>query len=281
MGYEERGGMSLLSILMIDSISKVYYDEELEKKIVALYNISMEIKEGEFLCLIGPSGSGKSTLLNMIAGFFPPTTGSILLHGERITSPGPDRGVVFQEYTLFPWLTILQNVEFGLKNIKIPFIERRERALYYLEQVGLEEFVHARPYELSGGMKQRVAIARVLALNPSILLMDEPFGALDAQTRQMLQEEVLNIWEREKKTVIFVTHNVDEAIFLGDRVVVLTKRPGEIKRDMELDLLRPRDRYSERLSSLKKELLEDLTNEAFLDHGRRDDGWKFFRGEEE
>lgn len=263
--------------LAIEGISKVYYDQDLKKKVSALHDIHLTIDEGEFLCLIGPSGSGKSTLLNLIAGFFPPTTGSILLYGEKIKSPGPDRGVVFQEYTLFPWLTILQNVEFGLKNRKMQRPERRERALYYLEQVGLEEFIHARPYELSGGMKQRVAIARVLALDPSILLMDEPFGALDAQTRQMLQEQVLSLWEEERKTVLFVTHNVDEAIFLGERVAVLTKRPGHIKRDLKVNLRRPRDRYSEELSVLKKSLLEELTSEAFLDHGRRDDGWQISR----
>lgn len=245
--------------LTIEGISKVYYEEEQKKEVVALQDIHLQIEEGEFLCLIGPSGCGKSTLLNLLAGFFQPTTGDIRLHGQQITAPGPDRGVVFQEYTLFPWLTILQNVEFGLKNMGVNRVERREWAEYYLEKVGLNDFIHTHPFALSGGMKQRVAIARILALDPAILLMDEPFGALDAQTRQRLQEQVLKIWEQEGKTVIFVTHHVDEAVFLGERVVVLTQRPGRIKEELKLHLPRPRDRYGEELSQLKRKLLQDLT----------------------
>lgn len=262
------------TVVEVKDLSKVYFDQELEKTVLALRNIDLEVKEGEFICLIGPSGSGKSTLLNLISGFFSPTKGKILVEGREVEGPGPDRGVVFQEYTLFPWLTISQNVEFGLKNIGVKREERRERAHYYLKMVGLSDFIDARPFELSGGMKQRVAIARVLALNPEILLMDEPFGALDAQTRQKLQVELLDIWRKDKKTVIFVTHNVDEAVFLADRVVVLTKRPGQIKRDLWIDLQRPRDRYGEELSVIKRMLLEELMSEAFLDQGKSEKAWE-------
>lgn len=244
--------------LTMTGIWKVYQDED-KKKVLALQDIHLEIEEGEFLCLIGPSGCGKSTLLNLLAGFFQPTRGEIRLQGKPITSPGPDRGVVFQEYTLFPWLTILQNVEFGLRNLGVDGKKGRERARYYLQQVGLDDFEKAYPFELSGGMKQRVAIARILALDPAILLMDEPFGALDAQIRENLQEQVLTIWKKEGKTIIFVTHHVDEAVFLGERVVVFTPRPGRIKEVVPLHLPRPRDRYGKELSQLKKKVLLALS----------------------
>ncbi|MDR5695849.1 MAG: ABC transporter ATP-binding protein [Armatimonadota bacterium] len=208
--------------------------------ITAIDRLSLQVREREIVSIVGPSGCGKSTLLRLVAGLIRPTSGEILLDGRRVEGPGADRGMVFQSYTLFPWLTVQGNVEFGLRIRGVGAEERREIARRYIELVGLVGFEHAYPKELSGGMMQRVAIARVLANDPEVLLMDEPFGALDAQTRSLMQELLLQVWEKTRKTILFVTHDIDEAIFLGDRVYVMTARPGRIKEEIPVSLPRPR-----------------------------------------
>jgi sulfonate transport system ATP-binding protein len=211
-------------------------------QVAALEDISLRIEPQEFVSVIGPSGCGKTTLMNIVAGFLEPTHGRLLIDDEVVKGPGPDRCVVFQQYAVFPWLTVRENVEFGLTlraNLKSPE-ERRAIADYFIDLVGLEEFTAAYPKELSGGMKQRVAIARAYAVNPQVLLMDEPFGALDAQTRQFMQETLLSIWQQEKKTVLFITHSVEEAIFLSGRIVVMTARPGRIREVIPVEIPYPR-----------------------------------------
>lgn len=210
--------------------------------LLALHKLSFTMKAGEFTCLIGPSGSGKTTLINLIAGFLQPTRGTILLQGRSIQGPGPDRGVVFQEAALFPWFTALQNVAFGLANQGYKGRRAREKALSFLSLVGLKEYASAYPHQLSGGMKQRVALARVLALEPRLLLLDEPFGSLDSQTRQVLQEVILSLCLGEK-TVLFITHDVEEAVVLADRILVFGPRPGQIVGDFQIDIPRPRREY--------------------------------------
>jgi NitT/TauT family transport system ATP-binding protein len=200
----------------------------------AIDEISLEVKTGEFMCIVGPSGCGKSTLLDLLAGLTMPSQGQILLDGKPIKGPALDRGIVFQQYALFPWRSALGNVEFGLETKGVPEKQRRAAAREYLALVGLSGFEDRYPHELSGGMKQRVAIARSLAYDPEVLMMDEPFAALDAQTRETLQSELLGIWERSKKTIIFITHGIDEAVYLGQRVAVMTSRPGRIKRIVEV-----------------------------------------------
>jgi NitT/TauT family transport system ATP-binding protein len=208
----------------------------------ALRDVELSVEPGEFICLVGPSGCGKTTLLNVIAGFLEPTEGEVLIDGRRIRGPGPDRCVVFQQYAVFPWLTVRQNVEFGLKLgiNRRPSVESREIVDHFIELVGLKDFADSLPKELSGGMKQRVAIARAYAVNPKVLLMDEPFGALDAQTRQFMQESLLQILEKERRTVLFVTHGVEEATFLSTRVVVMATRPGRIREIIPIRLPYPR-----------------------------------------
>ncbi|WP_370631449.1 ABC transporter ATP-binding protein [Methylosinus sp. Sm6] len=207
-----------------------------------LTETSLVIRPGEFLCLLGPSGCGKSTALNVIGGFVAPTSGMALVDGERVCGPGPDRGVVFQHYSLFPWKTAQDNVAFGLRMRGASTAEARRLALDYLSSVGLARFARAYPSTLSGGMQQRVAIARALVTRPAVLLMDEPFGALDAQTRALMQEHLLEQWRDIRNTVVFVTHDLDEALFLGDRVVVLSAAPGRVLLDLRIDLPRPRPR---------------------------------------
>jgi len=228
---------------------------------IALKDITFSVKEGEFVCIVGPSGCGKTTLLRIIAGLEKPTKGEILLDGEPLSYEGGDIGFVFQEYGLFPWRTVLKNVEFGLEMLGVPKEERTRIAKKYIELVGLTKFERNYPHELSGGMKQRVGIARALAVNPKFLLMDEPFGALDAQMRNILQEELSDLWMRERKTVLYVTHSVDEAIFLGDRILLMTASPGRIKEDIQVDLPRPRDRASPEATALRKRILESLSQE--------------------
>lgn len=208
--------------------------------VLALDNVSLEVAEQEFAVIVGPSGCGKSSLLRLVAGLVQPTRGSIALDGTPVTRPGKDRGMVFQSYTLFPWLTVRDNVEFGLRIGGVPAEKRRHISDHFIGEVGLEGFENAYPKQLSGGMMQRVALARALANDPEILLMDEPFGALDSQTRSLMQELLLQIWEHSHKTVLFITHDIDEAILLGDRVHVMTARPGRIKEMVEIDLARPR-----------------------------------------
>jgi len=200
----------------------------------ALHDINLEVKKGEFMVIVGPSGCGKSTLLDLLGGLTKPTSGKILIDGKSITGPNLDRGIVFQQYALFPWKTAQANIEFGLEAKGISKSERSERAKYYLSLVGLSGFENRYPHELSGGMKQRIAIARSLAYDPDILLMDEPFAALDAQTRETLQSELLSIWEKTKKTIVFITHGIDEAVYLGQRVAVMTSRPGQIKQVIDV-----------------------------------------------
>ena len=204
-------------------------------QVTALSGVDLRIESGELAVIVGPSGSGKSTMLDLLAGLDLPSSGQILLDDQPVTGPGLDRGVVFQQYALLPWRTALGNVEFGLEAKKVPRGQRRERAREYLDLVGLAGFADHYPHQLSGGMKQRVAIARSLAFDPEVLLMDEPFAALDAQTRDLLQEELLRIWERTRKTIVFITHGIEEAVFLGQRVAVLTSRPGTVKEVVEID----------------------------------------------
>ncbi len=208
--------------------------------VTALDRISLEVDENEFSVIVGPSGCGKSSLLRLVAGLIQPTAGAIYLDGKLVTKPGKDRGMVFQSYTLFPWLTVQDNLEFGLKIAGMAAEERAAVARRFIAEVGLEGFERAYPKQLSGGMMQRVALARALANDPDILLMDEPFGALDSQTRSLMQELLLKIWEHSHKTVLFITHDIDEAIRLGDRVYVMTARPGRIKEEVAIDISRPR-----------------------------------------
>ncbi|MBV9738891.1 MAG: ABC transporter ATP-binding protein [Hyphomicrobiales bacterium] len=208
--------------------------------VLALDDVSLEVGEQEFAVIVGPSGCGKSSLLRLVAGLVEPTRGAITLDGIPVTRPGKDRGMVFQSYTLFPWLDVRNNVEFGLRIGGIPADKRRHISDHFIKEVGLEGFESAYPKQLSGGMMQRVALARALANDPEILLMDEPFGALDSQTRSLMQELLLQIWQHSQKTVLFITHDIDEAILLGDRVHVMTARPGRIKERVEIDLARPR-----------------------------------------
>lgn len=229
----------------------------------ALEGINLELQEGEFLCLVGPSGCGKSTLLNLIAGLDQPDRGEIWCNGTMVTQPGPDRVVLFQESALFPWLDVLSNVEFGLRmRNHMPRRARRDLAMEYLSLVKLDAFARAYPHELSGGMRQRVALARALVMDPEILLMDEPFASLDAQTRNMLLLDLQEIWNGSRRSVVFVTHNVREAIFLGDRVVVLTFRPGRIKREFPVGLRRPRSLDDPEISRLASAILAELKIEV-------------------
>jgi NitT/TauT family transport system ATP-binding protein len=206
------------------------------KNFAAIEDVTLDVAEGEFLSLVGPSGCGKSTLLDLLGGLITPTSGQILIDGVAIDGPGLDRGIVFQQYALLPWRTAQANIEFGLEAKGIRRAERRERARHFLDLVGLGGFADRYPHELSGGMKQRVAIARSLAFDPQVLLMDEPFAALDAQTRETLQDELLRIWRATGKTIVFITHGIDEAVYLGQRVAVMTSRPGRIKTVVDVDL---------------------------------------------
>ncbi|HVI74388.1 MAG TPA: ABC transporter ATP-binding protein [Anaeromyxobacteraceae bacterium] len=231
------------------------------REVVALDGIDLAVAPGELVCLLGPSGCGKSTLLNAIAGFAPPTAGTLAANGREVVGPGPDRAMVFQEYALFPWMTVEANVAFGLELKGEPRAAIAGRVEALLRQLGLWEFRDRFPKDLSGGMRQRVAIARVLAIDPPMLLMDEPFGALDALTRRNLQDELLRIWSSLQKTIVFVTHGIEEAIYLADRVVVMTYRPGRVKRVVPVALPRPRDTASPEFNILKREVTELVMEE--------------------
>jgi NitT/TauT family transport system ATP-binding protein len=209
-------------------------------EVKALAEVSFSVRDNEFVSIIGPNSCSKTTLLKMIDGLIPYDSGEILIDGKQVTAPGPDRAVVFQSFALLPWRTVLANVEFSLELRHLPKQERTRTARDYLKRVGLSDFENHYPHELSGGMQQRAGLARALAVNPEILLMDEPFGAVDAQTRQLLQEELLELWQRERKTVVFVTHSMDEAVYLSDRVVVMTPRPGKVAEVLDVPLPRPR-----------------------------------------
>ena len=223
-------------------------------RIKALDDISLKVDAGEFMCLVGHSGCGKSTLLNVVAGFVEPSSGRVLTGGKQLTGTGLDRGIVFQEYALFPWRTAIKNIEFGLEMKGIGAKKRQEIALYYLQLVGLEYCANIDPHQLSGGMQQRVAIARALAYDPSLLLMDEPFGALDAITREKLQALMVQIWQATRKTVLYVTHNLAEAVFLADRVAVLSGHPGKLKAVVPINLPRPRDPLSGPFTEIQRHL---------------------------
>ncbi|WP_210529617.1 ABC transporter ATP-binding protein [Rubellimicrobium arenae] len=233
--------------------------------LTAIERIDLSIPAQQFVSIVGTSGCGKSTLLNMVGGLDRPSGGRILIDGAPVTGPGRDRGFVFQSYTLFEWMTVSGNIRFALEKSALPRSEKEALVGHFIEAVGLRGFENAYPKQLSGGMRQRVAIARALVYRPSILLMDEPFGALDAQTRGMMQELLLKVWEEHRVTVLFVTHDVDEAIFLADRVIILASRPGRVKRDIAVDLPRPRafDLVTEpRFMALKREILAEIREET-------------------
>ena len=254
--------VSAQDILTIRGVTKRFSvgDGELE----ALATVDLSIPTGEFVCMIGASGCGKSTLLRIIAGFEEPTTGNVAMYGKAITGPGSDRGMVFQDYALFPWMTVRENISFGPRQRQLPREEIARTANEFVRMVGLERFAERYPNQLSGGMKQRVAIARVLANNANILLMDEPFGALDALTREQLQNELLQIWKRTGVTTIFVTHSVEEAVLLADRVLVMSAGPGRIDSDFRIDLPRPRDVSSPEFNALRRDIARRLTSHLTL-----------------
>jgi NitT/TauT family transport system ATP-binding protein len=245
--------------LVINDLTRTFPREN-GTSLTAIENLSLTVHDKEFVCVLGPSGCGKTTLLRMIAGLDTASSGEILLDGERITGPNAKVGIVFQEYSLFPWRSVIDNIAFGLEMQGFTRTERNRVAEQYLDLVGLTQFRESYPSELSGGMRQRVAVARALALEPVVLLMDEPFGALDAQTRNMLQHELLGIWEKTKKTIIFITHSVDEAVFLADRIVALTPRPGTICEIISIDQVRPRDRTSVEFAKVRRYVL-DMINQ--------------------
>jgi ABC-type nitrate/sulfonate/bicarbonate transport system ATPase subunit len=251
--------MTLPTVLAITRVSKTFPGGT-----VALQATDLAVQENDFITILGPSGCGKSTLLRMVAGLDSPTTGSIELDSRPVSGPGADRGMVFQSYTLFPWLTVLQNVCFGLREQGLPIAEQHATAMQFIGKVGLKGFEGHFPRQLSGGMQQRTALARALANNPRILLMDEPFGALDHQTRELMQELLQGIWEVERKTVLFVTHDIDEAIFMGNRVVVMSARPGRIKCDLPVPIEHPRH-YSVKTTPVFTELKARLTEEIRIE----------------
>jgi ABC-type nitrate/sulfonate/bicarbonate transport system ATPase subunit len=253
--------------LLIDGVSRTFPGVHGGTPTRALEPTHLGVAENDFLTILGPSGCGKSTLLRIVAGLDRPSAGRVLLDGRAVTRPGPDRGMVFQSYTLFPWLTVAENIAFGLNEKRVPIKRQREIVAAYVEKVGLKGFEKHYPKQLSGGMQQRTAIARALANDPEILLLDEPFGALDNQTRALMQELLLGIWERERKTVLFVTHDIEEAIFLASRVIVMSARPGRIKADIAVDLPHPRHyrmKTSPAFSELKARLTEEIRVEAVL-----------------
>lgn len=256
MPAERRSGKAL----RIEGLTKTYRTRS-GRESVALQPVTADIAAGEFLAVIGPTGCGKTTLLKILAGVIPPSGGRALVDGVPIEGPSIDRSVVFQNFALFPWLTVLGNVEFGLRSLRMPSERRRAVALDFLRAVGLSDALEKRPSELSGGMKQRCAIARAFAVAPSILLMDEPFGALDALTRRVMQRELVRIWREHTTTVVFVTHSVEEAIYLADRILVMTAHPGRIKAELRVDAPRPRDETSPAFSELERRIYALLDEE--------------------
>ncbi len=227
----------------------------------AVENVSLSIEEGEFVCFVGPSGCGKSTLLNIIAGLDRPSEGEVILNGRRVAQPGPDRIMVFQDNALFPWLKVVDNVQFGLKIAGVEKQKRHQISMHYLDMMQLTKFAEAYVYQLSGGMKQRVSLARALVMDPEILLMDEPFAALDSQTRELLLVELQLIWAKTRKTIIFVTHNISESVCLGDRVIVFTNRPGKVKKEIRIDYRRPRLTEDNNLYKYQRQVLDELKTE--------------------
>jgi NitT/TauT family transport system ATP-binding protein len=243
----------------IDGLLKSFTKDKLS--ITALNGFNLGVRDGEFVCLLGPSGCGKTTVLRIVAGLESKTAGTVRIHGREVVDAGSDRGMVFQEFALFPWRTVKGNIEFGLEVKGIEPGKRSEMSQRLIDLVGLRGFERAHPGQLSGGMKQRVGIARALANDPAVLLMDEPFGALDAQTRNLMQKELLRIWSATRKTILFVTHSVDEAVFLADRIVVMTARPGKVREIIDVNLPRPRDRTSREFISVRSKVLTELDEE--------------------
>ncbi|MFN4310496.1 MAG: ABC transporter ATP-binding protein [Ferrovibrio sp.] len=254
-----------MSKLQIDNVSRVFPGMRGGEPTRALEPTSISVADNDFITILGPSGCGKSTLLRIVAGLDQPTTGQVLLDGQPVREPGPDRGMVFQSYTLFPWLTVRENICFGLREKGVAEKEQADIAARFIDQVGLKGFENHYPKQLSGGMQQRTALARALANDPKILLLDEPFGALDNQTRALMQELLLGIWEKARKTVLFVTHDIDEAIFMANRVLVMTARPGRVKCDIGIDLPHPRHytvKTTPEFASLKARLTEEIRVES-------------------
>lgn len=241
-----------MSSLRFENVSKSYLRGPAE--IHAFANIDLQIEDGDFVCLLGPSGCGKTTMLRLFAGLEQPSAGTVLVDSRAVRGPGPDRAVVFQQFALFPWMTVQQNIEFGPRCVGASKLERQNKSKHYIELIGLKGHEHAFPHQLSGGMQQRVAIARSYAINPRVLLMDEPFGALDTQTRQIMQESLMDLINREPKTVLFVTHSVEEALYMADRVIVLGRRPASVKADFHISTIRRERDWQSRLST---ELLGD------------------------
>jgi len=244
--------------LDVRNVTKVFINKKTGEEVVALEDINLKVREKEFVCIVGPSGCGKTTLLRVIAGLEQASKGEVYVDGKVTDSPSREKGMVFQEFALFPWRTVRKNIEFGLEYRGIPPQERRELSDKYIQLVKLEGWEDRYSHELSGGMKQRVAIARALANDPEVLLMDEPFGSLDSQTRNALQTELLDIWEKTGKTIIFVSHNIDEAVYLADRVVVLKDLPARIKDILTIEIPRPRDRTSTSFQKVRKGLLAEV-----------------------
>ncbi|MBA1303240.1 ABC transporter ATP-binding protein [Stutzerimonas stutzeri] len=251
-----------MALITIDNVSRVFEDSQRKQVVTALDNVSIQVKRNEFLCLLGPSGCGKSTLLNMIAGFDKPSSGSVTVGGQVITEPGADRGVVFQQANLMPWLSVWENVAFHLKMRGASKADRREKAQRYIEMVGLRGFENHFPSELSGGMNQRVGIARALLMNPEVILMDEPFGALDEQTKMDMHSELIRIWRESQSTIVFVTHGIDESLALGTHVAVMSARPGRIRELLPIELERPRDPTSAAFNDYKRHILSLLRPET-------------------
>ena len=250
---------------MLDGVTRTFPGVRGGAPTIALQPVSLDVADNDFITILGPSGCGKSTLLRIVAGLDAPTAGKVLLDGAPVTGPGRDRGMVFQSYTLFPWLTVEENIRFGLREQAMPIARQREIASHYVERVGLAGFERHYPKMLSGGMQQRTAIARALANDPKILLLDEPFGALDHQTRGLMQELLLAIWEAERKTVLFVTHDIDEAIFMANRVAVFSARPGRIKTEVAVDFPHPRHytiKTSPEFMAIKARLTEEIRAES-------------------
>ena len=251
------------TLMSIQDLRVVYRTDDSET--VAVDNFTLDVKKGDLVSIVGPSGCGKTTILRCIAGLLQPTSGKIYIGQNECTGPGSDRGMVFQDFALFPWRTVRQNVEFGLEVAGVPKEEREERAMRYIKAVGLERFADSRIHELSGGMKQRVGIARAMVMHPAVILMDEPFGALDAQTRNIMQEQLVRILQHSERTIMFVTHSVDEALYLSDKVVLLSRRPSRIHQVIDVPWPRPRDRADPEFTALRREILDYLAEQNVLE----------------
>ncbi|WP_233837113.1 ABC transporter ATP-binding protein [Paraburkholderia sp. ZP32-5] len=251
-----------MALITVDGVSRTFEDSKRKQTVIALDNVSLKVERNEFLCLLGPSGCGKSTLLNLIAGFDKPSSGTVSVGGSVVTQPGADRGVVFQQANLMPWLPVWENVAFHLKMRGVAKAERRERAQRYIAMVGLKGFENHFPSELSGGMNQRVGIARALLMNPEVILMDEPFGALDEQTKMDMHAELIRIWRESRSTIVFVTHGIDESLALGTHVAVMSARPGRIRELIPIELDRPRDPTGAAFNDYKRHILSLLRPET-------------------